>query len=883
MHYYRTVVFGCACALSILFLPNNLAARAPVLGERVDIETFPGTIAGFSLPVENAETVRAARILIKTARLDPGADPACRKSPVFKSVVASPGASTLTLSIEAREDQCPGTYRGILRLQSDWTRPVSPSAPRSAGGIIPRPPYFPVTISVVTPSNDPEVIPPDPAVPVESRIVETDTGGEVVKDELLVLLRLATPDPDQVIREIATATNGTIIGSTPANTYQVQYTVADLAELGQIQEQILRDYFQVAAVVPNVVYRNPLAAPPNDPGTNLGSWPDVIRLPEAWDIVAGIAGETSCANAVAPKTQVAIIDRSFDIEPVATGSPTDGHEDLVGNVRRINARNLTTTDHGTQVAGIVGAVTDNGIGVAGVACNQADLNLIDYSTITPGTQLEAIRYQNAIANAIIQAPSAAPSIINMSLQAHRALRAGGVNPGTATVTSSIQCTDGSDGCTYVEVCNTVIGQAMSMGDAMGKDLLYVVAAGNLGNATNDPLSDAALECPASLVTVPEHADKVIVVAATNAAATSLRNDSNRGPAVTIAAPGTNIRTTRRDNTYADFSGTSVATPVVAGVAALKLARDALENGGAVTKTATDVKECIVSNAQPFGASIDFDLLDAERAVDCVLPLPERLDLVFSVDTSGSMNAETQRVKDEIAAIVAAVEEEITDVRFGVVSYEDYAGTFDSSSCGSTYASTFGSAVNGDQPFRINQPLTADVAGEFLPAVAGLVNRNGGDLAQSYGRVYWEVARAARNAPGSQPLNFRDDSCKVIVDFGDDVPHDTNLNEGITAAPIGEESGFDRGRDPGRDNTTCTADDIDFQDDALAEMEDAKVALIHFTSSDDPFYEIYWRNWTERTGGNVLRLNTDGSSPSGQSLSAFILGELRLIAARVCAD
>ena len=93
---------------------------------------------------------------------------------------------------------------------------------------------------------------------------------------------------------------------------------------------------------------------PNDYGlvggqTNLG----LINVKEAWDIILGF-----------PKIDIAISDTYFDLN----------HEDLdmtlfSGN----NSPNVSNAFHGTTVAGCVGAVTDNNIGLASVAF---DANLV---------------------------------------------------------------------------------------------------------------------------------------------------------------------------------------------------------------------------------------------------------------------------------------------------------------------------------------------------------------------------------------------------------------------------------------------------------------------------------------------------------------------------
>ena len=179
-------------------------------------------------------------------------------------------------------------------------------------------------------------------------------------------------------------------------------------------------------------------------------------------------------------------------------------------------------------------------------------------------------------------------------------------------------------------------------------------------------------------------------------------------------------------------------------------------------------------------------------------------------------------------------------RFGVISYEDYPGSFDSSVCGtSSYSATYGDS--GDSPFDLRTALDADPA-VSQETINALTLGGGNDGPESYGRAFWEVAQA------DTPIGWRPDALKLVLNFGDNVPHDPNINEGVSSSVV------DTGLDPGRNGVIdCGGDDIDFQDGALAALESAGIRLLHVEQSSTGF-EANWRYWTSLTGGAYTTLS-----------------------------
>lgn len=173
--------------------------------------------------------------------------------------------------------------------------------------------------------------------------------------------------------------------------------------------------------------------------------------------------------------------------------------------------------HGTHVAGIIGAVGNNSVGVVGVGWNVPLMAL----KVEDSSDCDAIA-QSDVAQAIAYAVGEGARVINMSL-------------GGESQSSTLQ-----NAITAAHVANVVV----------------VAAAGNDG--------DTRLIYPAAY-------SGVVGVVATDRL-DQKPSFSNYGTWVTLCAPGTAIRSTYPSPLYAYLSGTSMATPMTAGVAALVISQ-----------------------------------------------------------------------------------------------------------------------------------------------------------------------------------------------------------------------------------------------------------------------------------------------------------------------
>jgi hypothetical protein len=179
---------------------------------------------------------------------------------------------------------------------------------------------------------------------------------------------------------------------------------------------------------------------------------------------------------------------------------------------------MDESGHGTHVAGIVGAVVDNGIGIAGVAPG------VQVMVVRAGFQLGSGGFleDDDVAAAIVYAVDNGAHIINLSLG----------DP------------------SFSPLLRDVVRYANDAG------VLVVAAVGNEGNGE---------------VFFPARLDHTVAVAAVDDLG-RIATFSNWGPSVDIAAPGIAVLSLSPADTYLERSGTSMSTAHVSGAAALALAR-----------------------------------------------------------------------------------------------------------------------------------------------------------------------------------------------------------------------------------------------------------------------------------------------------------------------
>jgi len=375
-------------------------------------------------------------------------------------------------------------------------------------------------------------------------------GHEAVEGEVLVRFNRAVSTADRVQMEQQLGTDES--EAVAPNTRRLRSRAFGVSTL----VSYMRTRSDVAVAEPNyIVYA--FNTVPNDPlfgnlwglfnnGQTVNGDPGTtgkdIHAAAAWDVSTG-----SAANVVA------VIDTGIDYT----------HPDLVANIwsapsafdvtiggttvhcpagaHGFNAIAKTCdpmddNNHGTHVSGTIGARGGNGMGVTGVN---------GIASIMGSKFLDAAG-SGTLSNAI--------DAIEFAIQAKQVLGSG----------ANVRVLSNSwGGGGFSQLLLDEINKANT------NNMLFVAAAGNA--ATN---TDVSPSYPASYT-----APNVVAVAATD-------NDdfmasfSNYGKAsVDLGAPGVNILSTTRNNTYAYYNGTSMATPHVSGAAALVLSACALDTAG----------------------------------------------------------------------------------------------------------------------------------------------------------------------------------------------------------------------------------------------------------------------------------------------------------------
>ncbi|WP_102125709.1 S8 family serine peptidase [Deinococcus planocerae] len=330
-----------------------------------------------------------------------------------------------------------------------------------------------------------------------------------------------------------------------------------------------------ARVQPDFLYRS--LATPDDPGypgnggvdlgfTNVSqTYLTRIRASGAWDVL-GACGKTPGG------ALTAVLDTGAD----------GGHRDLQGRLLGgrsfVSGESSATVDllgHGTASVGLIGAATNNGVGLAGVTWSGRNLLPVKVLGADGGST-------SAIAQGINYAVAQGAKVINLSLGTPG-------NPGDKALETAL------NNAARTAVLVAAAGNTPGVGGYQG--VYYpasnpnVIAVGAVG------ASDRTLACYSERPTASQ--TRPLDLVAPGGAASGFCPGATRDQDLLVLSPG---------SAYGLSAGTSDAAPLVSGVAALVRAANP-------DLTAPQTRALLVGSANASGG---LPLLDAQAAVSAAL-------------------------------------------------------------------------------------------------------------------------------------------------------------------------------------------------------------------------------------------------------------------------
>ena len=369
---------------------------------------------------------------------------------------------------------------------------------------------------------------------------------------------------------------GITVGSMPdMELCVVQTAPTDLDGLMALCDK-LNSHVAVAMAAISPAHRLENQYTPDDPFTSYywyeEHWNESSPYGNNWWLEAIDARSAWGYSSLYEHIDIGVVDGGFDT----------AHEDLDGKIVFPNSKEASRNrpnSHGTHVAGIIAAESDNGVGVSGI-CQDSTLICVDWTPSDGQLWIPDL----AVLYGFTKVVKAGAKVVNFSV---------GISSSIGENSKKIPfIVNNFDALLYSYAMGSLISK--------GYDFLFVQSAGNGNdggyavNASQNGLfcsfKEGNVFLPFAGVSKQDLLDRVIIVgsAAVDGQKYVQSSTSNVGDVVDICAPGVMVYSCTTENYYTTKSGTSMAAPVVTGVASLVWAINP-------DLTASEVKRIVCEN------------------------------------------------------------------------------------------------------------------------------------------------------------------------------------------------------------------------------------------------------------------------------------------------
>ena len=470
--------------------------------------------------------------------------------------------------------------------------------------------------------------------------VSVDTQSNIMYIDNVIIVFFKDDVTEIEIQNAINIVDGKIIGSLPiVKQYQVQVTESSLLQLESLCNQLMKSEVVDYATYDGVLV-NSDQVEPNDPGkkdafsekqdwneatpTGNNWWAEAVYAPSAWKY-----------NDRMQKISIGVLDGGVDYE----------HEELKNKVKFISPVN-DKDDHGTHVCGIIAAEANNKKGITGLLWNADlltwDIHLTDSDYKILKDNNETWSTESQMYGGLVVLVQKGAKVVNLSQ-----------GKGESDSTSE----------EFVSREGRLASQYMYMMLKNQYDFVVIQSSGN-GNSNHisvDAIYNGGF-CSINkdncrhddTVTIDDIINRVIVVgAAKNDWGNSYtqRSTSNAGDRVDICAPGEDVFSTVPGDVvwafefsggYGEMSGTSMAAPIVSGIAGMVWAVNPSLSGNQVKQIvcARENTYYDVADNKERNHPLDntYRLVNAQLAVEAAIEYDRNKPFVVEIDDNNVYKA-----------------------------------------------------------------------------------------------------------------------------------------------------------------------------------------------------------------------------------------------------